>query len=158
MIFLEYNCKCKKCSAEFCSSGLLEQSYGEFILRSKTGKEAYLMAINDKVYKDFFDMVGQFDKINQLDTFAQVKAKQKLFSITCDPAPDNSIYEIDGLRICPNCESTDVNVYGPANSPKLYKNHIESIEHTRWNLLTVQEKNTLTAVAVLKMDLKILED
>lgn len=133
-----YKYTCASCSAEFEASGAPEMSYGEFILRTESGEEAYLEAVCNGAFSEVSDIVEAHPSLAKAGQNKVAGVIQKVFGVVCDPSPKGHRFHIEMKPTCPACKSREMAsweaVYPLQLSP------IPSVTQTRWALLGNAEK------------------
>lgn len=156
---------CKNCNITFKLPVI--SSYGEFLMRSETGNLAHLYAINNKVFAEVskifhqnlfiinrktkdFEQAKKFNR--EYDSKEDIEKGgifQKIFSVACDLAPDNTPYEISRKPLCPNCKKSNISSYGPL--AEYVELDVKPVTHNAWNKLSQAEKESLVDQAIKKI-------
>ena len=143
-----YKYVCKSCAKTFKSANLSENHYAEFLMRTKTGKMAYLFAIGDEVFSKIKHQFESMPKLKNIDTLARVTILHQIFCITCDLANDGTEYKIGGKPICPKCGSNKMYSWESIYPPEMVEMNVPHVTHDRWNKLTDAEKKSKIEEAV----------
>ncbi len=121
---------CASCGHTFEASGILDFSYGEFVMRSKEGSEAYLEAITNEVFKEVSEIVEAHPCLVGADERQSGGVIQKIFGVACDPSPSGNQFHIGMNPVCPSCSSLEMKSW-----QELYPHmpsSIPSVTHNRW--------------------------
>ena len=148
MMLEKYEYTCNSCKNKFPVFTLPEEVYGEFILRTITGKEAYLLAIGDPIFKEVRTIVNSKPELQYMDE--QVDIIHEVFGVVCDKASDGSEYKIELHPRCPACGSHKMYSWGSTNprNPELIENNIPPVTYNHWNTLSDIEKKNLVYAAI----------
>ena len=133
-----YNYVCALCGTKFQASGVPEMSYGEFVLRTISGEEAYLEAITNEAFNEVARGVRAHPSLAGTDQSESGDVAQKVFGVACDLSPCGQRYYIDLNPICPNCSSQEMASWGELHPQQ--PSPIPSVTQTRWALMDGAEK------------------
>lgn len=132
--------ECKNCGNIFKFPELFGNPYGEFLLKSKSGKMAYLNAIDSNVFKEFSGLLKSNEKIIGMQDTKRAKILHHIFDIACDNAPDGSVYGIMQKPACTNCGKSSIGHWGPTNPPEIVELDVPNVTYEQWNKLSNAEK------------------
>lgn len=133
-----YKYKCASCGASFEASGVPEMSYGEFILRTKSGEEAYVNAVSDPAFNELLSMVRSHPSLLEDDKAKSGTIAQRLFGLICDKSPNGQMYQIGMPPKCPNCSSHEMASWGELLPLKF--SPVPMVTHNEWLLLDDKDK------------------
>lgn len=134
-----YNYVCATCGTEFQASGVPEMSYGEFVLRSESGDEAYLEAVSNVAFNEVSNLVEAHPLLAGVDQCRAGDITQKIFSVACDPTPSGQRFHIGMKPTCPNCSSREMASWGEVHPQK--PSQIPSVTQTLWATMKDAEKS-----------------
>lgn len=138
LLYARYSCR--ECRNAFRAPDLLG-GYAEFVLRSELSDElAYLDANSDEVFDELDGILDGFAELSGQDDLERSGIVQSLFGVTCDPAPDGSLFAIDRRPPCPRCGSRKVTFHGPTDPPELVDLDLRHVTHARWDELPLLAK------------------
>lgn len=140
MNLVVFNYKCAKCSYSFEAPTLPGEIYGELILRSVNDKMAYLMALNSLEFKQANKILKNNSKLSELSDSKRAEVFHHIFGSICDLAPDGTKYRIGQFPACPNCQSTEMAVWGASEPYQVVDEKIDIITFGKWNSLTTYEQ------------------
>lgn len=143
-----YTFECAPCGCSFKSPDLLDGSYGEFILRSKTGEMAYLYSPDCQVFNEFSDMLAQHPWIANMNLSDKAKVLHQFFGWACDLAPDGTAYSINQRPICPQCGACNFKHWGPTIPFEDVNMDPPSLSYNKWRAMTQENKKHLINQAV----------
>jgi DNA-directed RNA polymerase subunit RPC12/RpoP len=143
-----YKYVCASCGYEFKAPGAPEMSYGEFVLRSESGDEAYLEAVTNNTFNEVSQIVESNPLLEEVSESKSADILQKVFSVACDPAPSGKALQIGLMPACPICSSREMASWGEVYPTKVVP--IPMVKHTLWDRLTASEKRTLVDTEVRK--------
>lgn len=141
-----YNYVCASCGSEFQASGVPEFSYGEFVMRSDSGSEAYLEAITNSSFNEVSELVESNSLLAGFDERRLGDITQKVFTVACDPTENGETFHIGLKPTCPSCSSREMASWEQVHP--LSPSSIPFITHTRWESLDDKEKLNLVDVAI----------
>ena len=136
----QYIYKCENCDTEFMSPELPGDSYGEFLMRSETGKLAYLSSFEDAVFQEVEDIFKENKLISDMNKISQAKVFQNIFGVVCDRALDNSEYQTVRNPSCPTCHLNNCLSWQPTNPPVMIDIQVDLATHNYWNQLSKSNK------------------
>jgi hypothetical protein len=149
MKLLLYRYNCRDCQKHFKVPELPINPYGEFLFRSKTtGQVTYLNAIESKEFSEVSKLVDQNKKVKKIDEMERADILHEIYGYVSDLAPDGSIYESEGLPLCPYCHSNKNLSWIPTDPPEYVYEEIKVLPHHQWNQLTKDEKKELIDNAI----------
>jgi hypothetical protein len=132
---IEYTCA--SCEFTFEAAGLGENAYGEFLLRSKRGKLAYLNAIRDPTYKEVDGLLARLPSISRLSPIGRAKILRRVYGVVaCDRDDDGSPFEIDAFPICPICRSSAISSWRFKSPPAFVDVEVPPVTHVEWGGLS----------------------
>ncbi len=118
------------------------------LMRSETGNVAYLSSFKDPVFKEVKDFFEKNEKLCDMNKMAKVKIFHNIFGVVCDPAPDNTEYQIGRDPICPKCHMNNNLSWHYSNPPEIIDVQVNSVTHDSWNKLTEMKKNVILNNAI----------
>lgn len=132
---------CHKCETEFKSPHLIENSYGQFLLRTDTpGSLACLDAMSDKTY-DEVDSI-----IKKLVPSYDIKVLYKVYgNVACDPDSHGKNYEIGKKPSCPSCHEKEVPDWEGTYPEEYIEMDVKNVTHNEWKDKSHDEKIQLVA-------------
>lgn len=144
MKLLLFYYECKKCNSTFKSPGLIGDAYGEFLMRSKSGKIVYLNSFKDPIFEEFESLFKEVKSKNiEINKANEVNIFQNVFSIACDIACDGTLYSIRNKPVCVNCGDANIGSWGPTDPAEYIDKDIKSVTHEHWVKLKIEEKKIL---------------
>lgn len=149
MYLQAYIYKCENCNYEFKINQLPGQSYGEFLMRSETGKKAFLSAINDLVFDEVSAIVESNSLLKKYNEDDRITIFQNVFRAACDLAEDGSQYEIYPKHTCPDCHSQNLS-YEEKYPLELVDEIFGPITHSYWNSLDAEHKEKIIHTEIEK--------
>jgi hypothetical protein len=130
----------------FQASGVPETSYGEFVMRSKSGREVYLEAILNAPFNEIAQMVESHPRIKEMNENESGDVVQKVYTVACDLSPEGEEFFIDLKPACPCCSSREM-----ASWEEIYPHQLSPIPpvtNTRWLALNDLKKSALVDKAI----------
>jgi hypothetical protein len=118
-----------------------EWVHNEFVLYSESKSIcAYLDTTEDMVFLETAYRIRQFNEKSKLklSDFEVNEIIESAFSITCDIAPDGSVYRIGLLPKCPNCGEREGISWSISPSSFVY---LPIVSHELWEGLRQNEKH-----------------
>ena len=143
-----YKYVCTACSETFKARNLPKNHYAEFLMRTKTGKIAYLFAIDDEIFSSLKSKFENMPTLKKIDISTRVAVLHQIFGITCDLASDGTGYNIGAKPVCPNCGSTDMYSWEPIYPAEIFEIDVPHVTHERWNKLSNIEKQSQIKEAI----------
>ncbi len=134
---------CKSCGYSSKSPELFGNPYGEFLLKTNTGKIAYLNAIDSNVFKEVSDLLKNNIKTSRLSDSKRAKILHRIFYIACDPASDGSVFNIFQKPDCEQCGQNNIGHWGATEPPELINLNVENIKHQKWTACNKIDKELL---------------
>ncbi len=141
---------CGNCSRIYDVPSVLQNVYGEFLLRSAQGREAYVFATDDDVFKYVSNFFRQYTITAKMHSLQRAKHVQAAFSITCDPDMDGSLFKIDRVPQCPYCGTAKPLYWEATEPPEFIEKDINLVTHKKWAHLTPFEKAALLEKAFIE--------
>ncbi len=135
-----YEYECQNCEKTFKSPQLIENAYGEFLMRSERGEVVYLNTFEDKVFDELKQV---FIRNNMSELMKNIPLFQTVFTITCDFSSEGGVYRIGQKPVCPACRESNIGHWGPTNPPEVIEKEISHVTHEAWNKLSDSEKTTI---------------
>lgn len=137
---------CALCKTEFLASGAPEMSYGEFVLRTESGEEAYLEAVTNVAFSEVSIIVRAHPYFVREAPNKVGDVIQKVFGVACDSSPSGQRFHIEMMPTCPVCSSREMaswgEVYPQQPSP------IPSATQTQWMSMSGAEKANVINCAI----------
>lgn len=140
MSALVFNYHCSHCGASFEASGVPDFSYGEFILRTNLGEEAFLQATSDNAFLEVLKIVRDHPMISHFDLHKSGEIAQKVFGTACDCSPKGEFYHIEAPPICPICSSRKMESWDCSVPPRL--SPINPVTHSEWDSMNLEQKHS----------------
>lgn len=140
MKFLLFKYTCKQCGTTYKAPELGPDSYGEFLMRSRSGETVYLNAIADPIYTEVDGLLKKISSVAGLSSVERANIQRKVFGEACDTDSHGNRYSI---AIRPKCESCGCCVpsYWEATEPPEYVDlEFSSVTHKEWFSLSEHEK------------------
>ena len=135
---------CKSCGHSSKSPELFGNPYGEFLLKTNTGKIAYLNAIDSSVFKkEFSEFLKNNVRTSRLSATKQAKILHRIFYITCDPADDGSIFSISQKPDCEQCGQNNIGHWGVTEPAEIVDLNVGNVKHKKWTTLNKIDKELL---------------
>lgn len=138
-----YVYNCGNCGNAFKLPEFSGDLYGEFLMRSATGEIVYLSSFTDAVFQEVEELFDKNKVLEDMDKMTRAKIFHKVFGVVCDPASDNSNYQIGRDPLCPNCRSNTSLSWHPTNPPELIDIQVSSATHNEWNKLNGARKREI---------------
>lgn len=133
-----FNYICVQQGHHYDAPAIPDFSYGEFVMRSKSGRySVYLNALADPVFDEVAGIVKASQLAGNLSDLQITDVQQKAFGIACDPSPDGSPFQIGKPPQCPICGSN------PSESSIAMPEVMVDLPvptHDDWNRLSEREK------------------
>lgn len=141
--------ECKNCGHNFKSPQLIGNPYGEFLMRNEKGDILYLNSFSDPIFDEVEGLFKESKiKIRLIKQEDRINLFQKLFSISCDPDIDGSLYGIGQKPKCPYCGQVKIGHWGPTNPSEYVDIDIKPVTHNAWNQLSKKEKKERIDTAI----------
>ncbi len=140
--------ECGNCEKEFKSPELLEETYGEFLMRSEKGDVVYLCALDNGVFAEFSDMLKKHSFMLEVKDLDRATILHSIFGWACDLSADGARYEITQKPVCPRCGKCNIKRWGPTNPLEFTEMYIRPVTHEEWNRLSKDEKQTVVDEAI----------
>ncbi|MFD0896051.1 hypothetical protein KBB96_09905 [Luteolibacter ambystomatis] len=141
-----YEYTCASCGTEFKASGVPEMSYGEFVLRTKSGEESYLEAIGNPAFNEVWKLVESHPSLAHTDPNRLGEITQKIFGPVCDLSPTGQIFHVGIPPACPICSSHKMASW--RESRPLQLSPIPSATQNRWESLDESKKAAVIDEAI----------
>jgi hypothetical protein len=132
---------CARCGSLFEASGIGDFFYGEFIMRTASGEEAFLEAVVSPVFHEFIDLADKHPLTPGKDDRRRSCIVQAAFSVACDPGIGGERFHIELGPKCPVCSSHDMKTWRPVEPPR--SSTIAAPSHVEWSSLSLEEKQAL---------------
>lgn len=130
---------CADCDTSFESPGSSENSYGEFILRSRSGEIAYLNALVDKTYDEVDEIISALSP--GTPPFARVQRLQLVYgAAACDRDSRGFPFVIGAKPPCPKCSSQQMASWTFLGPEKQVEIEVPAVAHLLWSSLSNDQK------------------
>jgi len=139
MKLLNFNYVCKQCQHQFTAPEIDPTAYGEFLLRSPSGEEVYLNAIEDDVYQEVDELLKELCG-GGIGSVKRADLQRKVFGLSCDPDSKGFTYSMIQKPICPSCGSSQMSYWEATDPPEYIVRELKVATHIRWNRLSKEEK------------------
>jgi len=136
-----YRFVCSSCGTAFHAAGVPETSYGEFVMRSKSGREVYLEAISNDPFNEVAQMVESHPHMKEMNENESGDVVQKVYTLACDLSPEGEEFFIGLKPVCPCCSSREMASWEEIRPLQL--SNILSVTNTKWLALNDSEKLAL---------------
>ncbi|MES2217366.1 MAG: hypothetical protein V4501_03035 [Pseudomonadota bacterium] len=143
-----YVYSCGNCGNKFKSPELPGHPYGRFLMRSASGEIAYLAAFEDKVFLEFREMSYKNKVFLKIHELSKSDVLQGIFGKACDPATDNTDFQIGRSPVCPECNTNNKLSWHETNPPELIEMNIKNVTHNLWATLSRNEKEIVLNNAI----------
>lgn len=141
-ILYDYRCEC--CDFTFKVPEMIDEAYGEFIMRSdKTNESVYLNSFVDIVFDEIENLYKNNELVKNTGRLDDKELFQSIYSISCDLANDGGQYQLNLMPLCPNCGSRNMATWGPTYPFEFPMEGLKPVTHEKWNKLTTKEKQDL---------------
>lgn len=140
MKLLLYLYECKNCKAQFKSPELLGIPYGEFLMRSDIGELAYLYAVDDNIFKGFYQLLKSNKRLSCKKAAEIAKVQHKIYGYICDKSPNLYSYHIGRKPSCPHCGGIEMAAWEPTIPPETVEQKIPKITYLFWEKLKEEDK------------------
>lgn len=129
-----------------------EFSYGDFLLRTKSGELAYLDGPNDETYDKVGQMLSSNRRTSGLSRNSQASVLQSIFGeLACDPTPSGEFFSITGKPNCPACNSQEMESW--EFTGKMVDVTVPKVSHFKWSSLSrIDMEARLTAILQNRLD------
>jgi hypothetical protein len=132
---------CARCESVFEASGIGDFLYGEFVMRTASGEEAFLEAVVSPVFREFIDLADKHPLISGMDDWKRSSIVQAAFSVACDPGIGGERFHIELGPKCSACSSHDMKTWRPVEPPR--SSTITAVSHVKWSSLNLEERRAL---------------
>lgn len=132
---------CARCESVFEASGIGDFFYGEFIMRTASGEEAFLEAVVSPVFRELIDLADKHPLISGMDDRKRSSVVQAAFTVACDPGTGGERFHIELGPKCSVCSSRDMKTWRPVEPPR--SSAIAPISHEQWSALNLEERREL---------------
>ncbi|WP_154662579.1 hypothetical protein [Solimonas flava] len=146
-----FNYTCGNCGKSFQAPAALHSSYGEFLMRSERGAEAYLNASQDLTYSEISEAIRRHSAVARLKARKQAEVVQAIFSSLCDEDSDGSEFRIGRLPACPYCGATQISHWEATEPPQLVEKELAAVTHKKWDGLSAAEKEAFLNEALSRL-------
>lgn len=130
-------CRCKACGARFLTLFLGDMSYGQFLVRSKSGQVRYLDGINDPVFDEVREILKAAGAMSSSTTPEEADYFHEVFGRTVDRDENGEEFSTKRPRSCPRCHSTDLVTLADSIGGMI---DVPVVTHEHWNSLSESEK------------------
>ncbi len=131
---------CGNCGVQFKAPEMSPTSYGEFLLRSEMGKEAYLNAISDPVYQEVDNLLKHLPELQNKSAVELAEILREVFGVACDPDEHGSLFSIGADPVCPSCNKRKISYWEATEPSEFVDKELPSISHNDWISLSDLEK------------------
>lgn len=144
-----YKYKCASCGTVFHASGAPEMSYGEFVLRSDAGEEAFLEAVTNNAFNDVANIVRAHPSLKGASQARSGDVAQRIFGLTCDSSPSGRPFHIEMNPTCPDCSSRQMTSWREVMPQQT--TDIPMVTHHRWDQMNQKEKEMFINKAIIQL-------
>ena len=130
-------CSCEACGAHFLTLFLGDMSYGQFLMRSKSGQIRYLDGINDPVFDEVREILKAAGAMSSSSTWAEADYFHEVFGKTVDRDESGEEFSTMCPQSCPRCHSTDLVTLADTVAGEI---DVPVATHEHWNSLSESEK------------------
>lgn len=149
----KYKCAC--CASTFEAAEIVSNSYGEFLLRSRSGAVMHLDAFEDKTYEELDQLLATHEKVAGLGAFDRAKILRRVYGeVACDWDDVGNPFVLGAHPVCPVCGSQEMTYWEFKEPPELVDVEVEAVTHNRWNSLSRNERLGLVAKSLLDWTIK----
>lgn len=130
--------ECPECGYKGITYLLAGDTYGILLGRNSVYQLAVLDTWKDTVFFDEISSLSNRFLSNPVEPESG-DCIQKVIGLICDPSPSGEHYDFSGKKICPNCKSSNVNLF--LDEPIMFDAiEIANISHKKWDALNNNEK------------------
>lgn len=140
MSAIMFKYKCVNCNWEFISSGISDFSYGEFIMRSRSGYEAYLNANENLAFREVLQIIRNHNLTRGKNLSESGELAQQVFGIACDLSPNFERLYIEKPPICNQCGDSNNLSWGVLEPVRI--SNIPQVSNNVWSRMTGAQKET----------------
>lgn len=133
--------KCANCAHTFEAPQIGSNSYGEFLLHSRSGTVRYLNALQDSTYGEIDNLLAKHEKTTNLSAYERAQILRHIYGeIACDRDSDENPFSLESHIPCPICGSQKMETWEFEDPPKLVEIHFDHVTHIDWNKLSESTK------------------
>ena len=139
MSAVEFTFCCGDCGRRFSAPGVLDFSYGEFVLRGKrSNHEAFLDANSDPAFLESRELLKAHPKVAGMSDWQRAELLHEIFGSVCDPTPDGQPLVMNLHPQCPSCGSRNMESWVTAVPGRPWP--LPLVTHNVWNALSRQQR------------------
>lgn len=137
------NRTCRSCAHSYKAPEMLESTYGEFLLRGKSGALSYVNAMQDSTFSEVSEASKNSLELRGKQVRDQSRIVHLMFGLTCDPDVDGAHPQIEKRPLCPHCGCDNSDGWVATEPPELIRLDVPPVSHEKWNRLGVSERRAL---------------
>lgn len=143
--------KCTSCGKSSEIPEMPEFTYGEFLLRNKTGETRYVNALEDPVFSEVGEIVASLPQYKNANDSQTAPSVQYAFGFSCDRDHSGQVFLIGQDPFCPACKRSWMTHFVLPVDHQTVEIEIPAVSHTYWNSLSLDDKKREIQYALEKM-------
>lgn len=136
----KYTCLC---GHVFKAPHLMEETYGEFLLRSESDELIYLDAVNSNAFNELSELLNNNSQLKKRKDIDKSDIVQNIFSLVCDLSSQGNIYQIQKFPNCLQCGSSRMDCWSSIYPYEIVEMEVNSPTFFDWDRLTKEQKRDM---------------